>query len=141
MRRSNLKNTFIFVVFIIISYLITFYCLAHPDIIFSSISLTLFNSLSSLIFIYLFNHQNYFPAIKNIELSNQKKQKKYLKKFLKFGKFIATILTGLIGGPILLSLSVKLLFRQHQYRYTIIASILTNIVFIIISKGLLQIIF
>lgn len=141
MHRANPKNTFIFVVFIIISYLITFYCLTYPNIIFGSISLTLFNSLSSLIFIYLFNHQNSFPAIKNIELSNQKKQKKYLKKFLKFGKFIATILMGLIGGPILLSLSVKFLFRQHQYRNTIITSILTNIIFITISKGLFQIIF
>lgn len=141
MRRLNRKDTFIFVAFIVISYLITFYCLAHPNIIFGSISLIFFNSLSSLIFIYLFNHQNSFPAIKNIELSNQKKQKKYLKRFLKFGKIIATILMGLIGGPILLSLSIKLLFHQHQYQNTIIISILTNIIFIIISKGLLQIIF
>lgn len=141
MRRLNPKDTFIFVTFVVISYLITFYCLAHPNIIFGSISLTLFNSLSSFVFIYLFNHQNSFPVIKNIELSNQKKQKKYLKRFLKFGKFIATILMGLIGGPILLSLSVKLLFHQHQYRNTVIISILTNIIFIIISKGLLQIIF
>lgn len=141
MRRLNPKNTFIFVVFIIVSYLITFYCLALPNILFAFTALTLFNTSSSLGLIFLFNHQNSFPAIKNIEQSNKKKQAIYLKKFLKFGKFIATILMGLIGGPILLSLTVKVLFRQHQYRTTILASIITNIIFIVISKGLLQIIF
>lgn len=141
MRRLNPKNTFIFVVFIVFSYLITFYCLALPNILFAFTTLTLFNTLSGLVFTYLFNHQKSFPSIKNLEQSNKKKQTAYLKKFLKFGKFIATILMGLIGGPILLSLTVKILFNQHQYRITILANILANIIFFSVSKGLLQIIF
>lgn len=142
-RKPNIKNISIIVIYIGLSYLVTLYCIAHPNIILSFLISLIFGLVSTAVFLYLFIHQDSSDFVKKLEQSEKKNQKKYLKKFLRFGKFLACIIMSLIGGPILLALTVKLLFAKssHKYRIAFIVCTLSTVIFISLSKGLFQLIF
>jgi hypothetical protein len=137
-----IKTTITIVVYSLISYLILIASLAHKNILISFLIPLIFGVLSSVIFLYLFSHQDFFRFIKNIEKIEKKGEKKYLKKFLHYGKILTCIIISLIGGPIFLALTVRFLFpkSQNKYQIIIIISIVSTILFITFIKGLLKII-
>ncbi len=142
-RKLNFRNISIIITYIVLSYLIMLFCIAHPDTILSFLIALTFNLISTAIFLYLFINQNSSSFVKKLEQTQKKNQKKYLQKFLRFGKFIASIILSFIGGPLLLALTVKLLFdnSHHKYSIAIIACIISTTIFISFSKGLFQLIF
>lgn len=142
-RKPNFKNIFIIIAYIVLSYLVMLYCLSHPNIIISFLISLSFGLISTAIFLHLFIHQSSSDFVKKLEQVEKKSETKYLKKFLRFGKFIACVIISLVGGPIFLALTVKLLFAKtsHKYRIAFIACILSNFIFIFFSKSLLNLIF
>jgi len=138
----HFKTTIIVIAYIIISYLILIASAAHSNIFVSFLIPIIFGILSTATFLYLFSHKDFFPFINNLEKRNHQKSQKYLKKFLKFGKFIACVLISLVGGPILLALSVRFLFpkSKNKYQIAIICNIITTLLVVASTKGFLKII-
>lgn len=131
------------VIYSIISYLILISSLSHQNIFITFLIPLVFGILSSIAFLYLFNHQDFFKFIKNLEKTQSKTSKKYIDKFLHYGKILACILTSLIGGPILLALTVRFLFpkSKNKYKIAIICSIISTLIFVTFTKGLWEMIF
>jgi predicted permease len=120
-----------------------FYCLNNQNIFISFLISLVFGIVSTIVFLYLFIHQSSSKFVRKLKQVEENNEKKYLKNFLHFGKFLACTLISLIGGPIFLALTVKFLFPHspHKYRIAIAVSIISNIIFVSFSKGLLRIVF
>ena len=142
-RKLNFRNISIIIIYIVLSYLVMFFCTVHLDTILSFLIALTFNLVSTIIFLYLFINQRSSDFVKKLEKIEKKNQQKYLQNFLQFGKFITSIILSFIGGPILLALTIKLLFNKSFYKYfiAITASAISTLIFISLSKGLFQLIF
>lgn len=139
----NFKTIFVVIFYTLISYLVMFSCVAQPNLILSFLISIIFNLVSTTVFLYLFTNKKTSNFAKKIEQSKKKNQQKYLEKFLRFGKFLTCIILSFIGGPILLALTIKLIFNKssHKYLIAVIACTISTFIFISFSKGLFQLIF
>jgi hypothetical protein len=137
-----LKTTIALIVYTVVSYFVLISSLANENIFICFLIPLVFGILSTIIFLYLFSHQDFFHFIKILEEKERKNEKKYLKKFMRFGKVITCILISLAGGPIFLALTVRFLFSKskHKYQVAIISNIISTILLVAFSKGLLKII-
>lgn len=108
------------------------------DLILTFIQLFAFGTVFSFIFLYIFSHEKFFPFAKEIEKKEEEKEKSYLKKYLKHGKIAATFLIGVIGGPVFLSLTTRLLLNSFRFRYlfVLITSFASTLVTLGAGKGL-----
>jgi hypothetical protein len=142
-RKPNFKNISIVIIYIVLSYLIMLFCITHPNLILSFLVSLIFNLISTIVFLNLFISQNSSDFIKKLEQIEEKNQKKYLQKFLRFGKFLTCIILSLIGGPIFLSLTIKLILNNshHKYLIAITTCTISNFIFISFSRGLFQLTF
>lgn len=95
--------------------------------------------LETLVFIYLFGHEDFFHFIKDLEKKEEKPEKKYLKKYTNHGKALAAVIIGIIGGPIFLALTLRLLLNEFGYKYLIVLiSVLVATLFSVgFAKGIL----
>lgn len=102
-----------------------------------------FGIISSSLFLFLFAHQDFFPFITNLEKAEKKSEEKYLSKFLQYGKFITALLVGIVGGPIFLALTIRILFKESENRYLVanIVATISTFLWIASAKGLLGVIF
>lgn len=128
--------------------LLTFYFivskvnLAHAfsnnNILKTFIQLFAFGTFFSFVFLYIFSHEKFFPFAKEIEKKEEEKEKSYLKKYLKHGKIIATFLIGVIGGPIFLSITTRLLLNNFRFRYLFVTftSFVSTVITLAAGKGL-----
>lgn len=95
--------------------------LAHAflkdDLISTFVQLFTFGTIFSFVFLYIFSHEKFFPFAKEIEKREEEKEKSYLKKYIKHGKMIATFIIGVVGGPVFLSLTTRLLLNGFRFRY------------------------
>lgn len=71
----------------------------------------------SLIFLYLFEHQDFFKFASEIESKEQKKEKRLTDWFLHWGKLVTVLGVGTIAGPVAISLGVRLFYRRRWYRF------------------------
>jgi len=138
----HLKTTVILIVYLLLSHFILISSLANKNIFISFLLPLLFGGLSSVTFLYLFSHEDFFHFIKNLEEKEKKNEEKYLKRFMHFGKILTCILISLIGGPIFLALTVRFLFPKshHRYRIAIISNTIATIILISSAKSFLRMI-
>lgn len=103
------------------------------DLVSTFVQLFSFGTIFSFLFLYIFSHEKFFPFAREIEKKEEEKEKSYLKKYLKHGKIIATFLIGVIGGPIFLSLTTRLLLNSFKFRYLFV--LLTSFISTIFTLG------
>lgn len=90
-------------------------------IIFAFASNFLSGAFFASIFLYFFNHEEFFKFAKSIEKIEIKKEKKLTRSFARFGGLFSVILITVISGPLLSALSAKFLIGKSEYKYFIVA--------------------
>jgi len=142
-RPVHLHAFLITISYLIISKLVFVRFVADGNICISFLGPFLFGSVVSVIFLYLFNHEDFFHFIKEIEKEEEKKEKNYLKKYARFGKIIACLVVGAIGGPIFSALTIRFLLGRIWYRYLVLvfSGVLSTIASVGIAKGFLDFLF
>jgi len=136
-------QAFLFIIFYLIFSKILFYgFVLNKSWLVYFLGPYIFGVLSSFIFLYLFSHEDFFHFIKDVEGEEKKKEKGYLKKFKKHGSVLATIIIGIIGGPIFLALTIRFLLKQVGYKYIVIliTMLLSTIYSVAVVKGILGIV-
>jgi len=138
----HIKTTVILIIYLLLSHFILITSLANKNIFISFLIPLLFGVISSVTFLYLFSHEDFFHFIKNLENKEKENEKKYLKKFMHFGKILTCILISLIGGPIFLALTARFLFPKSHYKYqiVIISNTIATIILIASAKSFLRMI-
>lgn len=113
------------------------YALKNNNFISSFLQLFIFGTFFTYLFLYLFSHEKFFPLAKEIEDKEKKKEKIYLKKYIHHGKILGTFIIGIIGGPIFLSLTTRLLLSRFKYKYlfVFITSFVSTLFTFAIGKG------
>lgn len=136
--RSKIHWTHFFAVILLSSYFIlskvnVAQALSSKNTAFAFLQIYLFGIFFACLFLYIFSHESFFTFAKEIEKEEEKKEKKYLKKFIHHGKVFATLLIGVIGGPVFSSLTARLLINSQWYKYLIV--ILANIPSTMLTTG------
>ncbi len=114
------------------------HALANPIFIISFLQLFVFGTFFSFLFLYIFSHEKFFPFAKDIEKSEKAKEKKYLSKYLHHGKVLATFIIGVIGGPIFLSLTLRMLLNKFRQKYLFVplTSFVSTAFTFVVGKGI-----
>lgn len=101
----------------------------------------IFGVAAGIFFLYLFNHEDFFHFIKEIELEEGKKEKGYLKKYKHYGKILSTLIISAIGGPIFAALTIRFLLNKYWYKYIVLAvgNIASTAFAIFIAQGIIKI--
>ncbi|HKB88086.1 MAG TPA: hypothetical protein VKC53_00385 [Patescibacteria group bacterium] len=133
----HLQTVLFLVVFFIVSNALVVNLLLNPNIYTSFFGALTFGTVFGFIFLYLFNHKDFFSFMGKFELEEKDKEKKYLDKFSKYGRLAASILVGAIAGPIFLALTVRFLFLESENRYLIvfISTLISTIFVVAFAKG------
>lgn len=100
-----------------------------------------FGSIESLIFLYLFSHEDFFHFMKDVEKAEEKKEEKYLKQFGYHGRILTAIFVSSVGGPIFLALTVRLLMKNFEYKYWVIifSVFVSTIIDVLLALGVFHI--
>lgn len=135
---SHLMAVGVLAFYFIISKVNLAHAFLNNNIVNTFIQLFAFGTVFSFVFLYIFSHEKFFPFAKEIEKKEEAKEKSYLKKYLKHGKIIATFLIGVIGGPVFLSITTRLLLNDFRFRYLFVAitSFVSTAVTLSAGKGL-----
>ena len=80
----------------------------------------IFGLIACVVLLYLFNHEDFFHFIKDVEKKERKTEKKYLKKYYHHSKILACVLIGTVGGSFFLALTIRFLLNRFAYRYLVI---------------------
>ncbi len=99
----------------------------------------LYGVAAGAIFLYLFNHEDFFHFIKDVEHREEKKEKSLLKKYLHYGKILSTLIIAAVGGPVFAALTIRFLLNKFWYKYIILAvgNIASTLLAISLAKGFL----
>lgn len=129
--------------YFLLSKVNTLYALTNKNYLTSFLQLFIYGLIFSYIFYFIFSHDNFFAFAKEIEKKEQKKEKKYLNKYLHHGKVIATFLIGIVGGPVFLALTLRLLINnyRHKYIFIFITCFFSTLITFFLGKGILKLIF
>lgn len=115
--------------------------LTRDVIIVSFIQLFIFGTVCTYLFLYIFSHEKFFPFAKEIEKKEEKKEQAYLKRYLHHGKILATFIIGVLGGPIFLSLTTRVMLNKfnHKYLFIFFTSFISTLFTLGVGKGLVKI--
>jgi hypothetical protein len=93
--------------------------------------------MASILFLFIFSHEDFFKFAKEIEKKEERAEKRWLKIFSQTGKVVSTIGIGTIGGPILSALTARLLLNRKPYKYLLVAliSIPSTILYVSVYLG------
>lgn len=97
-----------------------------------------FTLFFAIFFLYIFDHEGFFPFASPIEKKERSQEKKMEKKYLHFGKALVVIIIEVLSGPILGALATHFLFRRHRkLRYFLlgVVAILTGPLLLILVRG------
>lgn len=129
-RSIYIKAMFLYTAyFVLTKYVLIASSLNKDSQYFFQISINIFFAL---IFLYLFENDNFFKFIKVIEKKEIKKEKKLEKQYLHFGKTLAAIIIALLTGPLVGALTFRFLVVKSFMRYVILV-----LSIIISSSGIL----
>jgi len=81
------------------------------------VTVILFSILFSVVFLYIFSHEDFFKFAKVIERMEMEKEKKWLNRFSRFHRTTSIVLIGTLLGPLFLALTVKLLIPESKFIY------------------------
>lgn len=103
--------------------------------------LSLVSAVFAILFLFLFNHKDFFKFAKLIERKEMKKEKKWLKRFSRFGRSFTVLLIGIAAGPLLAALTAKLLLADKVRGYFLVsvASILSTLVWLGVARGVISV--
>lgn len=103
----------------------------------------IFGVVCGVLFLYLFNHEDFFHFIKEIEKEEEKKEKAYLRKYKHYGKILSTLIIGAIGGPVFSALTIRFLLNKYWYKYLVLSvgNIASTFFAILIAKGAIKLLF
>lgn len=137
-RTIHLEALLFIIFYIVISKLLFFDFVTNKNWLIYFFGPYAFGVTASFIFLYLFSHEDFFHFIKEMEGEENKKEKSYLKKFKKHGNILATIIIGILGGPIFLALTIRFLLREFSYKYIVIliTMLLSTIYSVAVVRGL-----
>ena len=125
LKKIHIKASFILFFYLIVSKTI-FIRFALVDNIFVSYGIPMvYGSISGIIFLYLFSHEDFFGFAKEIEQKEIDKERRWLRMFSRFGKIGSVFFVGTVGGPIFSALTTRLLLETARYRYILV--VLVNI--------------
>jgi cytochrome c biogenesis protein CcdA len=140
LHRIHFQAGLVLVLYLIVSKTVFFGALTHQNIFISFLAPLIFGSLAGLVFLYLFGHENFFPFAREIEREEKKDEKKWQKIFSHHGKSFISIAIGIIGGPILGALAIRLLIHKRnfwrKYLLILISEIISTFFYIGVLKGL-----
>jgi hypothetical protein len=116
---------------------------SNENIYASTLGPFIFGFSSAQIFFYLFSHEDFFSFMGLLEKEERRQENDYLAKFSKYGKFIATVIIGMVGGPMFLALSVRFLFHKRSNGFLIIflVTLIDTIFTVSVAKGLISFLF
>jgi len=102
-----------------------------------------FGSLSGLVFLYLFSHEDFFPVAREIEKKEKRAEQSWQRKLAHHGKVFICFAIGVLTSPVLCALAVRLLVHKHKfwYKYAIIffAEIFSTVLNVGLLKGIIKI--
>ena len=110
--------------------------LVSPSLLVNFAGPAIYGATASVIFLYIFSHEQFFAFAKVIEKKEKKAEDKWLKKFEHHGSAVTTALVGTIGGPIFGALTARFLLADHSNAYKYILLILTSIPSTLFSMGM-----
>lgn len=141
-RPIHLQTLLIIIIYLLISKVVFVKFVVGPNLPLSFLGPFVYGSISSIIFLYLFSHEDFFHFIREVEKSEKKKENKYLKKYKHYGKIAVVIIIGVIGGTIFAALTTRLLLMNYRYKYLIllISMFLSTILSVGIVKGVISLI-
>lgn len=139
-RGVHIQAIFFLVVYTIISKAVFIKSITSSNMFIVFLVPYFFGITAGIIFLYLFNHEDFFHFMKEVEKEDGKKEKKYLKRFKHYGKIISTLIIAAIGGPIFSALTIRFLLNNVWYRYILIAvgNIASTLFAIFFTGGLLR---
>ncbi len=82
----------------------------------------LYGVIMGCVFLYLFNHEDFFHFMRDVEHREEKKEKSLLKKYLHYGKILAVLIIAAVFGPVLSALTIRLLLNKVWYKYLLLAA-------------------
>lgn len=103
----------------------------------------IFGIVAGILFLYLFNHEDFFHFMREVERVEKKKEEGYLKRYIHFGRIFSTLIIGGIGGPVFAALTVRFLLNNFPHRYLLlaVANIGSTLLAVVIAKGAIGLIF
>ena len=110
----------------------------------SFLSPFIYGSLSGLVFLYLFSHEDFFPIAREIEKKERKAEQRWQERLSHHGKVFICFFIGAATSPVLCALAVRLLIHKHKfwYKYAVIfvSEIFSTILNVGLLKGLIRVI-
>lgn len=140
-RKVHLGATLLTAVYFVLGNTILIGFLNHPDPLVSIGAPMLYGAVMSVLFLYLFSHDDFFHFARKIEERQMVKEKKLVKRFAGLGKLSASFAIAIVGGPILGALAFRLLLRRVAAKYVllIIANVPSTLFTIAITKGVINV--
>lgn len=140
-RRIHLKALVALIVYFVVSNFLLAEAIVEKNSFLAFLIPILFGVLFTFGFLYLFNHEDFFHFIRDIEKRESKKEKKLLHKFLKFGKILACLAISFLGGPLFLALTIRFLFPRSKTGYWVglFSTVITTVVIVGLSRGVFHI--
>ncbi len=141
-RKIHFRALLFLVVYTVVSKLVFIKSLTMPDLFREFFGPYIFGVIAGIIFLYLFNHEDFFHFIRDVEKTEKKKEKEYLRKYIHYGKIISTLIIATLGGPIFAALTVRFLLNNVWYKYLLLATgnIGSTFLAVVLAKGLIHII-
>jgi len=129
----HLQTLLFTVAYLVFSKYIFIKSVTNENILISFFGPFTFGIVTTLVFLYFFNHEDFFHFLKGLK----NKENKYLKKYYHHGKILACILIGIIGGDFFLALTIRLLINKFAYKYLVmtIAVFISTLVSVGLAKG------
>ena len=120
-RPVHLQAIIFLIIYTFISKTILVGSVVSYDPISSFLTVYLFGLGAGVLLLFLFNHEDFFHFIKDVENIEMKKERKLLHKYLHFGKIIAVFFIATVGGPIFSALTIRLLLNNTWYKYILLS--------------------
>jgi len=142
-KRIHVIAVLILAVYYSISKMVFITTIVNPNLFVYFFGPYFFGATASVIFLYVFSHEEFFSFAKEIEKKNMKKEKKLLHRFKHHGKIASTLAIATVGGPVFSALTTRLLLNnfRHKYLLVFIGNIPATILGVGIAKVLFHIVF
>ena len=133
----HLQTLLFTVAYLVFSKYVFIKSVTNENILISFFGPFTFGIVTTLVFLYFFNHEDFFHFLKGLKNKENKTENKYLKKYYHHGKILACILIGIIGGDFFLALTIRLLINKFAYKYLVmtIAVFISTLVSVGLAKG------
>lgn len=138
MKKTHLYSTLILISFFILTSVIVVFAGITESIVLAFSIPIILGVFFSLMFYYVFSHEDAFPFARELESTQRRAEKKWLKMLPKLGKTATSVLLGILGGPILNAFSVRFLLPNYggKYLLLILTGALSGIFVVSLVRGI-----